>query len=221
MKRVLALLIAVAASLSAGAQTNVCTGLSASGPATLEVMPDTWAALPCLPDVLGGTGKGYGTRASASGVVAWLWCPDGAGWGLRWFAAPVDRIGRLAGGLPAALASSDRSTALLQLGDDAAGDLDLATAEMKALWCPHWSAMMAGRPATVRWVVAPALSTANPPGTRPTYRYVAPAAIAVDGLRIAQGEPCNCALTRYASGSTVYCSVAGVAARVAVCKVAQ
>jgi hypothetical protein len=68
------------------------------------------------------------------------------------------------------------------------------------------------------WVVAPAPATASPPGTRPTYRYTAPATLAVDGGRITQGAPCDCVIASYApSNYTRYCSVQGVGTKVAVC----
>lgn len=80
-----------------------------------------------------------------------------------------------------------------------------------------------GMPPKETWVVAKASSTASPPGTRPTYTYTPPATVGgfptlkLDGQRINEGSPCNCALTKYND----YCSVGGVQSRVAVCAKTQ
>lgn len=215
MKTLLLVLLWLCAAVQAQAQ-GICAGISAAGPATLtEAAPD-WAALPCIPDTLGGTGKGYGLRVSAAGVVPWVWCPSGTGWALRWGALTWADAAPLAAELPAALMATDKRAAVAALGD-AYMTRNIDDADLKALWCPHWAAMKASKPAAEVWIVANAISSANPPGTRPTYRYTAPATIALDGGRVAQGEACNCGGVRYAVGTSTYCSVLNITNKVAVC----
>ena len=202
-------------SLAVQAQ-NICTGIAPAGPASFTEAAPTWAALPCIPDAIGGTGKGYNLRVSAAGVVPWVWCPSGTGWALRWGALTWEDAAPIAAGLPAALLATDKRQAIADLAFPHMGK-DIASPELKALWCPHWAAMKASMPAAEVWVVAPATSTASPAGTRPTYRYTAPATIALDGGRAAQGSACSCTITRFVSGSSTYCSVQSLPAKVAVC----
>jgi hypothetical protein len=211
-----ALLLATTSAAHAQTSPGVCAGLSASGPSTIREAAAEWVSLPCEPDFMSaGKGKGYGVRVSTLGTVAWLWCPNGTGWALRWSAIPASRTAALALDLPAALAAPDRRAALAQLGDDHLGDIDIASPESKALWCPHWAAMVASRP-VVRWVVAKAAANAKPAGTRPAFPWANGVRGTVSNGRATQDTACDPAVGRL-EGTTAYYGVNGNPAQVAVC----
>lgn len=213
--RLIFMLAALLAATQAHAQ-GVCGGISSTGPATMTEAAPEWSALPCLPDAIGGTGKGYNLRVSSAGVVPWVWCPSGTSWALRWGALTWEDAAPIAAGLPAALLAADKRKAIADLAFPHMGR-DIADPALKTLWCPHWQAMRDSMPRADVWVVANATASANPPGTRPTYRYTAPSTIAIDGGRVAQGAACNCSITRYVVGSSTYCSVLNITNKVAVC----
>jgi hypothetical protein len=189
MKRTLFVSALLLASLQSQAQ-GICAGISTAGPATITEAAPEWSALPCIPDTIGGTGKGAGLRVSAAGMVPWLLCPNGTGWALRWGAATWADAAPIAAELPGALAATDKRTALAEIGRVHLSR-DINEPELRALWCPHWAAMQASRPAAEVWVVANATSTANPPGTRPAFPWVGGVRGSVSNGRATQGTTCD------------------------------
>jgi len=172
-------------------------------------------AAACAPaDLKGGTGTVAEVEVNAHGLAAGWWCP-GVGaprlvavtWG-KLVANPA-----LAKAVLDLRFAANPGNAIVVL-ERAFRDTPLPA--LKLVWGPLEPRMAASRPAAEVWVVAPATASANPPGTRPTYRYTPPATVVLDGGRAEQGAPCNCALARYASPQ-VYCSVQGSATKVAVC----
>lgn len=203
-------IILLAASVQVSAQ-GICAGVSATGPATMAEAAPEWVNLPCTPDVIDGTGKGYNLRVSAAGVVPWLWCPSGTGWALRWGAATWADVAPIAAELPGALAATDKRAALAEIGRVHLSR-DIADPELRALWCPHWAAMMATRPRAEVWVVAAATLTANPRGTRPAFPWAAGVRGTLSNGRATAGQACNTAV-----GAAPYFGVNGRADQVAVC----
>lgn len=202
MRHLCALILALATTAHA---QGVCTGYAAAGPAAIVEPAADWSPLPCLPDTLGGTGKGHATRVDPGGVTAWLWCPAGAAWSLRWGAWTWADLAPVVAGLPAALVAADKAAALLALDRGRAID----EPEIKALWCPHWSAMRAsqpGVPAPEVWWVAKAPANANPPGTRPASHYVGGVMVSAQ-QRIAEYTLCNPAAARIRLDLVTWCAV--------------
>lgn len=109
-------------------------------------------------------------RTNAAGVTPWLWCPNGTSWALRWGAMTWAEVPDVMADLPAALTAPDKRAALAAIGHTHLSR-DIGEPELKAVWCPHWAAMQASKPMAQRWVVAPALVTAVPAGTRPAYPW--------------------------------------------------
>lgn len=197
--------------LAAHSQTaGVCAGISASGPTTITEAAPTWAALPCLPALLGGTGQGYNTRIGAGGGTAWLWCPSGTGWSLRWGAATWADIAPVVPELTGALIASDRLTALRQFGWTHLSR-DVFDPDLKALWCPHWAAMIASRPTAQAWRVVKAPSNANPTGTRAIFDFTpatptTAAAFRSTAERVRELTLCDCSDT-WSNSTSTYCRV--------------
>lgn len=170
---------------------NVCAQWSATGPDTVGDAPADWDRLPCLPQWLGGTGRGYGQQANASGAVGWLWCPAGSGWTLRFGAGTWADASAAVGEVPAALIASDPRAALKALSEKyTTKRIDDAT--LLPLWCPHWAAMQAARPADrdlSAWVTPATGSGAAYlfSGTKRTSQ--------VPGVVTPRNAPCDCSVT--------------------------
>ena len=192
---------------------HVCAGYSADGPATMVEAAPEWSSLPCTPDFLqGGTGRGYGLRVSLTGgATAWVYCPSGTGWALRWGAWTWPEAVDIVRALPAALAAPDKRSALQALETGR----DIASPELKAIWCPHWATMRASHPIE-RWVVAPAAANAIPSGTRPAYPFANGTRGSASNGRATAGAPCRPSVGRI-EGSTAYFGVNNRADQVAVC----
>jgi hypothetical protein len=179
---------------------GICAGFSATGPSSVIEAAPTWVALPCIPDVIGGTGKGYNLRVSPAGVVPWLWCPNGTGWALRWGALTWEDAAPIAAGMPAALVAADKRKAISDLAYPHTGK-DIALPELKALWCPHWAAMMASRPQSpiqTTWVTVGGSS----------YNTLNNALASYAGI-VARNLPCNDTIPAIRIGTTVYKNFTG------------
>lgn len=179
------------------------------------VAPVAAAQDTCAPaDLKGGTGTAAEIEVNAKGLAAGWWCPG----------ASVPRMVAITWSKLATNPAIAHAVIELRFAANPGNAIvvlerefrDTAWADLKAVWGPLEPRMAASKPAAEVWAVAPAIASANPPGTRPTYRYTAPATIKLDGGRVPQGAPCDCALARYASPQ-VYCSVQGSATQVAVC----
>jgi hypothetical protein len=205
MMRALLLLL-----LALPAQANVCAPVGATGPSTVEI-DATFEPLPCAPQWLGGTGRGDGWRAQLYGITAWTWCPKTDGtWTLRFGAATPGDVLRMSVDAPVLWGATDKLATLRQLYDKHVGRA-IEDPELLPVWCPHWSAMLASRPADVpieRWVVAKAPSNANPPGTRPTYYYAA-GTFTNSQQRVKELTPCNPAVARIKVDYVTWCAIDG------------
>jgi hypothetical protein len=179
------------------------------------VAPVAAAQGTCAPaDLKGGTGTVAEVEVNTKGIAAGWWCPGATA--PRMVAVTWTKLVSTPALAKAVLElrfAANPGNAIVVLEREFR---DTPWAELQAVWGPLEPRMAASKPAAEAWVVAPAIASANPPGTRPTYTYTAPATIRLDGGRVAQGAPCDCALARYQSPQ-VYCSVQGSATKVAVC----
>jgi hypothetical protein len=179
---------------------GVCTGFSAVGPTTMVEAAPEWVALPCIPDVIGGTGKGYNLRVSSAGVVPWLGCPNGTGWVLRWGALAWEDAAPIAAGMPAALLAADKRKAIADLAFPHIGK-DLNSSELKALWCPLWAEMKASKP-------KPPIQTTWVTVGGSSYNTLNNSLASYAGS-VAKGLPCNDSIPTIRIGTTSYKNFTG------------
>lgn len=173
-------------------------------------------AFACAPsDFRGGTGTTAVVEFNLKGAASGHWCPGEAAprvYAVRWskllttpnIASSVDLL-RTA-------ANPDNAIAAI-----ARANIDTPLADLRDVWEPMLPRLEQTRPAPEVWAVAQAAANANPAGTRPTYQFIAPATVRLDGQRISQGSPCDCKVARLTIGTSTYCSVQGLPAKVAVC----
>lgn len=170
--------------------------------------PQAW---PCQPIELGGTGSRSVIEVNRHGVAAGWWCGERA---VRIAATWQAMQGPLGADLVSAAVRPDRNAAAADLWARHATTPEGALIEV---WEPLLPRLAAAKPAPApeRWAVPKAAATANPPGTRPTYRLAA-GALQADGGRVAEGAPCDMA-ARHTQGAQVFGSVLGQAAKLALC----
>lgn len=175
----------------------------------------------CMPAELGGTGTRSVVDINARGVAAGWWCREP-----RSVAVTAATWAQLAQPAHAAKLVSvatqpDRAAAATAMWQNSAQPL---TAVPVGLYEPLLARLPASAPPPIveRWVVPKASASANPPGTRPTYRLApTPTAgagqLVADGGRVAEGAPCDLALARHTQSLQTFGSVLGQAAKLALC----
>jgi hypothetical protein len=168
---------------------------------------------------------GTGTRAvfefnSTGAAIGW-WCPGRSTarmYAVRWagLTQPLhEGVLAMRDAVNAQDGTVDVSSAIAALAN---ANTNTPMAELRDVWGPLEARLAATRPPEAAWIVAEAPSNASPPDTRPTYLYTPTAGVGgVDGGRIREGEPCNCALVSVTNVRTTWCSVQGLLSKVAVC----
>lgn len=176
----------------------------------------TGLAAACAPaDFKGGLGTPAVLEFNLNGAASGHWCPGESTprvYAVRWtklIATPS--IATAIGDMRFAGNPNNTITVLSR------AYVDTPLADLTDVWGPMMARLEATRPLPELWAVASAAANANPPGTRPTYQFIAPATVRLDGQRISQGSPCDCVLARLVVGTSTYCSVQGLPAKVAVC----
>jgi len=141
--------------------------------------------LPCEPTAVH-------VRVNAAGVTPWTWCGND----LRFAAIPWAEAAPFVSAAPSIAVAQNKRAAILALEPL----IHWKPSEARDVWCEHWPAMQASKP--VVWVVAPALSSAIPTGTRPAYAWNGTRG-AVAG-RATSGTLCNPSIGRVEGTSAYY-----------------
>jgi hypothetical protein len=215
MKTIIILLLIFASSLAPAAvdPNNVCGVANPTRSVEFQNLVDA-GAYQCLPlPTSTSTGLSFGT--GSAGQAVWWYCkrPDG-----RWSAnVGAATWGWISG---ASLIAEARASASLAEFNKAALRLAKTPMEDPALlpvWCPHFAAILDGRPASdpppSTWTVA----KNGIYSTRPAYTQIGNLLSTTTG-RATVGAKCDCAKP-LAFATTTYCTFAGAlaATTVAVC----
>lgn len=207
--------VILAAACAVAVADPVCAPWGDTTDITFEFTTDSVSPT-CMPDWAGGPGRG-GVALNTAGATAWVYCPTKYSWrgfrGAITHAALAERVAEI----PAFLAAPDRVALVASWSQKYPLEF-MGSDTLLPVWCPHYAAIRAARPANPKYTVA----TNGLTLTRPT-RTVTPAATgsalgAQSLVRVAVGAPCRC--DRIAiEGSPLYCQVLD-AQLVAVCKAA-
>lgn len=220
----------------AGQCTNVFFGgdpikMTAKACEVQDAAPVQAPALPppaCWPAQVAGSGTPAKTvviAPSASAPVGaepvhvlWWHCAaalEPSGWKTTHLMCPQSKLTACLLGLPT-LTATALATAWKAAPPRPANEGGIGWAE--TAWRTLYGAPPPAPPAA-SWVVAKALATANPAGTRPAFIFIGPATLvdlyATD--RVKEGDACDCNKARLLRGTSIYCQTGTRDDKVAVC----
>jgi hypothetical protein len=213
MKKLFAILLSCVSLIATAQTTNLCEPYGGtSGPAAINEIEQVAGApaVSCLPSwIPGANGTGVGsTFFGAKGVTTYVYCPNADGtWKRTFYAAAYEALPARSLDIAGFWLATDK-LAYLTAQREKWGLVSIADPDLMPVWCPHYAAMVAARPANIIWWVPKAASTANPTGTRPTFRWNGTSMIS-QSTRVTEFTTCELGRATRLVGTTTYGAFAG------------